>query len=134
MVNQKGVVSVLSTKNNTIVTLADESGNVKAWCARHSRNLKCSQPSAMVACRILLLWCRPPSAGTHAVMSVAPRVSFADVLLCVQGIHVLKLGAVSSGHLLVRRDSRARVEQLAMPRRQQQQSWQRVPCHSAFEM
>ncbi len=29
--NQKGVISVLSTKNNTIVTLADEGGNVKAW-------------------------------------------------------------------------------------------------------
>ena len=32
--NQRGVVSVLSTKNNTIVTLADEAGNVKAWCAQ----------------------------------------------------------------------------------------------------
>jgi hypothetical protein len=30
-VDQKGVVSVLSTKNNTIITLADEAGNVKAW-------------------------------------------------------------------------------------------------------
>ena len=30
-VEQKGVVSVMSTKNNTIITLADEAGNVKAW-------------------------------------------------------------------------------------------------------
>lgn len=34
VMEQPGIVHVASTKNNTIITLTDEQGNTKAWCAR----------------------------------------------------------------------------------------------------
>ena len=75
-VHQKGIISILSTKNNTIITLSDLEGNTKFWTSAGALGFKNSRKSTTYAAQ----------AAAEQVSLKAFNLGFHSVILKVKGL------------------------------------------------
>ena len=82
--NEKGIVHIQSTRNNTIITLTDLQGNTKFWSSAGNIGFKNSRKSTKYAAQ----------AVAEKVAIKALQLGFDSVILKVQGLGYGKLTAI----------------------------------------
>jgi small subunit ribosomal protein S11 len=74
--DQKGYISISSTKNNTIITLTDLKGNTKFWTSAGVLGFKNSRKSTTYAAQ----------AAAEQVTSKALQMGFSSVIIKIKGL------------------------------------------------
>lgn len=82
--NEKGILHIQSTRNNTIITLTDLQGNTKFWSSAGNIGFKNSRKSTKYAAQ----------AVADKVAIKALQLGFDSVILKVQGLGYGKLTAI----------------------------------------
>lgn len=74
--DQKGFISISSTKNNTIITLTDLQGNTKFWTSAGALGFKNSRKSTTYAAQ----------AAAEQVALKALQIGFSSIIIKVKGL------------------------------------------------
>lgn len=82
--NEKGIIHVQSTRNNTILTLTDLQGNCKCWSSAGNIGFKNSRKSTSYAAQ----------AVAEKLASQALNLGFDSVIVKVKGLGYGKLSAI----------------------------------------
>ena len=82
--NEKGIIHIQSTRNNTILTLTDFSGNTKFWSSAGNIGFKNSRKSTSYAAQ----------AVAELVATKALNLGFDAVVLKIKGLGYGKLTAI----------------------------------------
>jgi small subunit ribosomal protein S11 len=83
-IDEKGVIHIQSTQNNTIITLTDLHGNVQFWSGAGNLGFKNSRKSTSYAAQ----------AVAEVLANKALNLGFSSVILKIQGLGYGKLTAI----------------------------------------
>nr|QGT76926.1 30S ribosomal protein S11 [Micractinium pusillum] len=86
--NEKGIIHIQSTRNNTILTLTDLQGNCKFWSSAGNIGFKNSRKSTSYAAQ----------AVAEKVASQAFHLGFDSVIVKIKGLGYGKLSAIRALH------------------------------------
>jgi small subunit ribosomal protein S11 len=82
--NEKGIIHIQSTKNNTIITLTDLQGNIKLWSSAGNLGFKNSRKSTSYAAQ----------AVAEMVANKAYNLGFHSIIIKIKGLGYGKLTAI----------------------------------------
>ena len=86
--NEKGLIHIQSTRNNTIITLTDLQGNTKFWSSAGNIGFKNSRKSTNYAAQAI----------AELVATKALNLGFDSVILKIKGLGFGKLTAIRALH------------------------------------
>ena len=75
-IQQKGIIHVQSSKNNTIITLTDLNGNTKSWASAGTLGFKNSRKSTTYAAQ----------AASEQIAEKALQLGFLSVIVKIKGL------------------------------------------------
>lgn len=82
--NEKGIIHIQSTRNNTVLSLTDLKGNTKFWCSAGNIGFKNSRKSTSYAAQ----------AVAELIATKALNLGFDSVILKIKGLGYGKLTAI----------------------------------------
>jgi small subunit ribosomal protein S11 len=82
--NQKGIIHIQSTRNNTILTLTDLQGNTKCWASAGSIGFRNTRKATTYAAQ----------AAAERLATKATNLGFSSVIVCIKGLGYGKVSSI----------------------------------------